>query len=42
MNDNAHVILMSYGMHGFVLRVFNASANGLSRKFQEHVNRQTG
>jgi hypothetical protein len=37
-NDNVRVISISYGMHEFVLRAFNASANELSRKFQEQVN----
>jgi hypothetical protein len=32
-NDNVRMIPISNGMHGFVLRVFNASANELSRKF---------
>jgi hypothetical protein len=32
-NDNVREISIPYGRHGFVLRVFNASANGLSRKF---------
>jgi hypothetical protein len=41
-NDNVRMIPISYGMHGFVIRVFNASANGLSMMFQEHVNHNTG
>jgi hypothetical protein len=32
-NGKVRVISISYGMEGFVLRVFNASANGRSRKF---------
>jgi hypothetical protein len=32
-NGNVRVISISYWMHRFVLKVFNASANGLSRKF---------
>jgi hypothetical protein len=37
-NNNVLMIPISYEMHIFMLRVFNASANGLSRKFQEHMN----
>jgi hypothetical protein len=32
-NDNVREISIPYGMHRFVLIVFNASANGFSRKF---------
>jgi hypothetical protein len=32
-SGKVRVISIVYGMHRFMLRVFNASANGLSRKF---------
>jgi hypothetical protein len=41
-NIDVRVILISYGMHGFVLRVFYTSKNRFNRKFQEHVNHNTG
>jgi hypothetical protein len=41
-NDNVRMIPISYGMHEFMLRFCNTSANELSRKFQEHENHDTG
>jgi hypothetical protein len=41
-NNNVRINPISYRIHGIVLRVFDIRANGLTRKFQEHVNHNVG
>jgi hypothetical protein len=41
-NNNVRMVPKSYMICGVMLGVFNASAYGFIRKFQEHVNQNTG
>ena len=41
-NDNVRMKPISCRIHGIVLRVLDVSANGITRKFQEHVNHNVG
>jgi hypothetical protein len=41
-NINVYMKPISYRIHGIVLKAFNTSVNGFSRKFQEHVNHDVG